>query len=113
MAEREADRSADGVAGFEEGGRPDAAGQAGTGHAVIRDILARLPDAPGVYRMLDARGDACSTSARRAALRKRVAAYARPSGHSMRIARMIAATAAMDGRADRHRDRGAAAGSRT
>ena len=27
-----------------------------TGHMVIRDYLPRLPDRPGVYRMLDTRG---------------------------------------------------------
>ena len=64
------------------------------GHAVIRDYLRRLDERPGVYRMLDARGDVLYVGKARN-LKKRVAAYAKPIGHSSRIARMIAATASM------------------
>jgi excinuclease ABC subunit C len=65
-----------------------------TGHAVVRDYLRRLEERPGVYRMLDARGDVLYVGKARN-LKKRVAAYAKLTGHSSRISRMIAATAAM------------------
>ncbi len=65
------------------------------GPGVIRRYLAVLSDGPGVYRMLDAKGAALYVGKARS-LRKRVAAYAKLSGHSNRIQRMIAATAAME-----------------
>jgi excinuclease ABC subunit C len=78
--------------GFDEDGR--AAGAQLPGHELIRDYLRRLDERPGVYRMLDARGDVLYVGKARN-LRKRVASYAKPHGHSARIARMIAATAGM------------------
>jgi excinuclease ABC subunit C len=77
---------------FEEEGRREVAPQ--TGHLVIRDYLRRLDDSPGVYRMLDARGEVLYVGKARS-LRKRVASYAKPTGHSSRIGRMIASTASM------------------
>ncbi len=65
-----------------------------TGHLVIRDYLRRLEDRPGVYRMLDGKGEVLYVGKARS-LRKRVASYAKPVGHSTRIGRMIAATASM------------------
>jgi excinuclease ABC subunit C len=65
-----------------------------TGHEVVRAYLRHLEDRPGVYRMLDARGEVLYVGKARS-LRKRVAAYAKPTGHAPRIARMIAATASM------------------
>jgi excinuclease ABC subunit C len=76
---------------FEEEG---ATGGRTLGHAVVRDYLRRLEDRSGVYRMLDARGEVLYVGKARS-LKKRVAAYAKPTGHSPRIARMIAATASM------------------
>ncbi len=64
------------------------------GHEVIRDYIRRLADKPGVYRMLDQKGDVLYVGKARS-LRKRVASYAKPVGHSARIARMISATASM------------------
>ena len=78
--------------GFDEDGA--AAGPAQLGHVVIRDYLRRLDERPGVYRMLDPRGDVLYVGKARN-LKKRVAAYAKPLGHSSRIARMIASTATM------------------
>jgi len=79
--------------GFEEeGARFDAAPRAGA--EVIRAYLPSLPDRPGVYRMLDARSAVLYVGKARS-LRKRVANYANPTGHSARIGRMIAATASM------------------
>ena len=62
------------------------------GHAVIRDYLRRLDDSPGVYRMLDAKGEVLYVGKARN-LRKRVSSYAKPTGHSSRIGLMISATA--------------------
>jgi excinuclease ABC subunit C len=67
----------------------------GSGPEVIRRYLATLTDGPGVYRMLDAKGEALYVGKARS-LKKRVAAYAKYSGHSNRIQRMIAATVAME-----------------
>ncbi len=77
---------------FEEEGAAQPAAR--TGHGVIRDYLRRLEDRPGVYRMLDPRGEVLYVGKARS-LRKRVASYAKPTGHSSRISRMIAATATM------------------
>jgi excinuclease ABC subunit C len=80
--------------GFEEEGAAYEAGAAPTGPEVIRAYLPTLPDAPGVYRMLDRRSAVLYVGKARS-LRKRVANYANGRGHSARIGRMIAATAAM------------------
>ena len=79
-------------AGFDEDGRP--ASPSLPGHLVIRSYQRRLDDRPGVYRMLDTRGEVLYVGKARS-LRKRVASYAKPTGHAPRIARMIAATASM------------------
>ena len=65
-----------------------------SGHALIQDYLRRLDGSPGVYRMLDAQGAVLYVGKARN-LRARVSNYARPSGHSPRIARMISETRAM------------------
>ena len=65
-----------------------------TGAEAIRRVLRTLPDAPGVYRMLDAKGAVLYVGKARS-LKKRVASYANASGHTARIARMIEATASM------------------
>ena len=54
-----------------------------------------LPNAPGVYRMISAGGDVLYVGKARS-LKKRVHSYTRLGGQTNRIARMIAATAAMD-----------------
>ena len=66
-----------------------------TGADVIRERLARMPDAPGVYRMIAADGTVLYVGKARS-LRKRVASYAKLGGQTNRIARMIAATAEME-----------------
>jgi excinuclease ABC subunit C len=65
-----------------------------TGAARVQAYLKTLPGAPGVYRMLNAKGDVLYVG-KAANLKKRVAAYAKPTGHSYRIARMISETAEM------------------
>lgn len=72
---------------------PDARPQVGA--SVIAGYLKLLPNSPGVYRMLDTAGDVIYVGKARS-LKARVSNYARISGHTNRIARMITATAAME-----------------
>jgi excinuclease ABC subunit C len=65
-----------------------------TGPDVIRGYLRTLDGSPGVYRMLDAQSRVLYVGKARN-LRARVSNYARPTGHSGRIARMIHETASM------------------
>jgi excinuclease ABC subunit C len=64
------------------------------GVARIQAYLKALPDSPGVYRMVDARGEVLYVGKAKS-LRKRVASYAKSGGHNERISRMIAETAEM------------------
>jgi len=64
------------------------------GHEVIQSYLKTIDTSPGVYRMLDSESRVLYVGKARN-LRARVSNYARPSGHSGRIARMIASTASM------------------
>ena len=65
-----------------------------TGHDVIQGYLRTLDSSPGVYRMLDSQSRVLYVGKARN-LRARVSNYARPSGHSGRIATMISQTASM------------------
>jgi excinuclease ABC subunit C len=68
---------------------------AAAGAEVITAAVKTLPNAPGVYRMIDQKGDVLYVGKARS-LKKRVVSYARPQGQNLRIARMIRATHAMD-----------------
>ena len=65
-----------------------------TGYEVIQGYLKTLDGSPGVYRMLDSESRVLYVGKARN-LRARVSNYARPSGHSPRISRMIDNTASM------------------
>ena len=65
-----------------------------TGFDVIQSYLKMLDGSPGVYRMLDSESRVLYVGKARN-LRARVSNYARRSGHSGRIARMISNTASM------------------
>src|ERR1700679_2527798 len=60
----------------------------------IAAYLKTLPDAPGVYRMLNAAGDVLYVGKAKS-LKKRVSSYALRGNHNERISRMIAETAEM------------------
>lgn len=75
-------------------GRENAAPK-NSGPDVIAAYLKTLPNAPGVYRMLDAAGEVIYVGKARS-LKARVSNYARYGGHTNRIARMISSTVAME-----------------
>ena len=64
------------------------------GAAAIRSHWRHAPTGPGVYRMIGA-DDAVLYVGKAKSVRKRVASYMRPSGHTNRISRMIALTTSM------------------
>ena len=65
-----------------------------TGYKIIQKYVATLDSSPGVYRMLDDQARVLYVGKARN-LKARVSNYARPFGHSARIARMILETASM------------------
>jgi excinuclease ABC subunit C len=66
-----------------------------SGAAVIEACVKTLPGSPGVYRMLNAAGEPLYVGKAKH-LKKRVTAYTQPQKQSVRIQRMIAATASME-----------------
>src|SRR6266571_2131191 len=68
---------------------------AASGAEVIVRYAKLAPAAPGVYRMIDARGDVLYVGKAKN-IRKRILAYRRAAGHTARIARMIGATATIE-----------------
>jgi len=65
------------------------------GVAVLRAALRNVPSTPGVYRMLDRKGDALYVGKARN-LKNRVQNYTHPAGLSNRIRRMVAETASFE-----------------
>lgn len=66
-----------------------------TGFELIAETVKRLPNAPGVYRMLDDKGDVLYVGKARS-LKKRVVSYSRPTGLSSRLMSMVNRTVAME-----------------
>ena len=64
------------------------------GYQVIHGYLRSLDNSPGVYRMLGEQGEVLYVGKARN-LVKRVSSYAKQTGHTARIGRMISATASM------------------
>jgi excinuclease ABC subunit C len=75
--------------------RPARMGRIGRGVEVIREKVKTLPNSPGVYRMLSAKGDVLYVGKARD-LKKRVGNYTVASRQPTRILRMIAETATME-----------------
>ncbi|MBN9218750.1 MAG: excinuclease ABC subunit UvrC [Mesorhizobium sp.] len=71
----------------------DAEGMVGA--EVIQTLVKRLPNAPGVYRMMNAAGDVLYVGKARS-LKKRVTNYAQGRFHTNRIGRMVRETATME-----------------
>src|SRR5579875_1415677 len=65
------------------------------GVAAIEAALATMPLSPGVYRMLDGKGDALYVGKARS-LKKRVTAYTQPARLPERLRRMVSETVAME-----------------
>jgi excinuclease ABC subunit C len=72
-----------------------ATGHLAQGIGVIRDVLRNLPQAPGVYRMLSAKGAPIYVG-KASNLKNRVANYTHPGNLSNRLRRMVAETRAME-----------------
>ncbi|MBZ9705161.1 excinuclease ABC subunit UvrC [Mesorhizobium sp. ESP7-2] len=71
----------------------DAEGMVGA--EVIQMLVKRLPNAPGVYRMMNAAGDVLYVGKARS-LKKRVTNYAQGRFHTNRIGRMVRETSTME-----------------
>jgi excinuclease ABC subunit C len=76
---------------FDEG----EAGSLAAGRDAIVHAIKEAPSRPGVYRMIDGRGDVLYVGKAKN-IRKRIAAYARPTGLDTRIERMIAQTRTLE-----------------
>nr|WP_244561909.1 excinuclease ABC subunit UvrC [Mesorhizobium australicum] len=77
---------------WDRGGR-DTEGLAGA--ELIQALVKRLPNSPGVYRMMNEAGDVLYVGKARS-LKKRVTNYAQGRFHTNRIGRMVRETAAME-----------------
>ena len=76
----------------EQGTAADHTGGGLKGVGAIERALATMPLSPGVYRMLDARGDALYVGKAKS-LRKRVYSYTQVARLNERLRRMVAETA--------------------
>jgi excinuclease ABC subunit C len=87
--------SADSAPAGPENALPATSGGIAAGVAALRAALRNVPGSPGVYRMLDRKGDALYVGKARN-LKSRVQNYTHPAGLSNRLRRMIAETAALE-----------------
>jgi excinuclease ABC subunit C len=71
------------------------AGTLAAGRAAIVRAVKHAPSAPGVYRMIDGKGEVLYVGKAKN-IKKRVASYTRPVGHDNRIIRMISGTVTME-----------------
>jgi excinuclease ABC subunit C len=71
------------------------AGSLAAGRDAIIHAIKEAPSRPGVYRMIDGRGDVLYVGKAKN-IKKRIAAYARPTGLDTRIERMIAQTRTLE-----------------
>jgi len=65
------------------------------GRTAIRNALETMPSGPGVYRMIDDKGEPLYVGKAKS-LKKRVQSYANPAGLNTRILRMISETRSME-----------------
>jgi excinuclease ABC subunit C len=72
-----------------------AVGTLTAGRGAIARALKHAPSRPGVYRMADGKGEVLYVGKAKN-IKKRIAAYTRPTGHDSRITRMIAGTVTME-----------------
>jgi excinuclease ABC subunit C len=72
-----------------------ATGSLAAGRDAIVHAIKEAPSRPGVYRMIDGRGDVLYVGKAKN-IKKRIAAYARPTGLDTRIERMIAQTRTLE-----------------
>jgi excinuclease ABC subunit C len=72
-----------------------AEGTLANGAAAIARAVKHAPSSPGVYRMIDAKGEVLYVGKAKH-IKKRVTSYTRPNAHDSRITRMIAATVTME-----------------
>src|SRR2546421_3518163 len=82
------------VPAIDESAEP-AEGPLASGVAAIQRYAKSAPQAPGVYRMIDAKAEVLYVGKAKS-IRKRIVSYAREAGHTARIMRMIAATATIE-----------------
>ncbi|WP_322515756.1 excinuclease ABC subunit UvrC [Rhodopseudomonas palustris] len=80
---------------IEDDSAEPADGPLAVGRAAIEQAVRLAPTSPGVYRMLNAAHDVLYVGKAKN-VKKRLSSYARPTGHVMRIARMIAATVTVE-----------------
>ena len=73
----------------------EAAGSLAAGRDAIVHAVKEAPARPGVYRMIDGRGDVLYVGKAKN-IKKRIGAYARPTGLDTRIERMIAQTRTLE-----------------
>ncbi|MBI5130032.1 MAG: excinuclease ABC subunit UvrC [Rhodopseudomonas palustris] len=80
---------------IEDDSAEPADGPLAVGRAAIEQAVRLAPTSPGVYRMLNAAHDVLYVGKAKN-VKKRLSSYARPTGHVLRIARMIAATVTVE-----------------